>query len=317
MVQKRFLVIVFLIAVLTFARAHAQKFKLGTGVKLSAPYYLTMIAAEEKGIWKKNGLDVEWVPFKGGGPFSQALAVGEIKMGFQAASGAFTAAARGSPVIIVSDLAKNPFFFWVRGNSRFRQAADIKGAKIGVSSLASAPSAQGRIVAKALGLEKEVRFVGVGDLTTAMAGLKTGVIDAAIYGFDQMAELKYRGEVRDLIKNSDYLPREWVDLSIQARKDFLKEDAPLARRLVKACFQAVEFVTKERGWSVATIKATVGFSEGTAELIYDYVTPLFTKDGKINLKALDNVRNFLIEYRLVPKEKVPTSQEIYTPELLS
>jgi ABC-type nitrate/sulfonate/bicarbonate transport system substrate-binding protein len=76
----------------------AEKLRFATAVKLYAPYYLPVLAAQGQGYWKQQGLDVEWVAFRGGTPMNKAVAAGEIKIGLTNASSQFAAAARGVPV---------------------------------------------------------------------------------------------------------------------------------------------------------------------------------------------------------------------------
>src|SRR3990172_4897564 len=74
----------FLIAVLAFsaapmaASAAGEKIKFATAVKLFPVFYLPVLAAEERGYWKEEDLEVEWVPFAGGHPMNQAIAAGAI-----------------------------------------------------------------------------------------------------------------------------------------------------------------------------------------------------------------------------------------------
>lgn len=308
--------VITLTALAPAALGAAEKLKFGTGVRLSAPYYLTMLAAEEKGLWKENGLDAEWFPLRGAGDYTRAMAAGVIKVGASGAVMPIEVWPRGVRLAIVSDLTRNPFVLWVRSDSRFREGNDLRGAKIGVSSLSGIVYVYAVSVTKALGLQKDVRFVGVGDLTTAMASLKTGAIDVAVYGIDQMADLKFKGEVRELVNASDYQPKEWVDLVIQAREDLVKSDPATVKRVVKAVLQSVDFVTKNPAWSVEKIKSTAGFSEGSAKLTFDFIRPLFTRDGKIERKALENVINFLIEYDVLPRDKAPKVEDLYTGEFV-
>lgn len=77
----------------------AEQLKFATGVKGSANYYLPLMAAEEKGFWKENSLQVEWVPFRGGGSMFRSVAAGAVKIGFT-----------GTPSVVqaTSFIKKNP-----------------------------------------------------------------------------------------------------------------------------------------------------------------------------------------------------------------
>src|SRR3989304_1514214 len=81
-----------------------EKEKLGSAIKLSPAFYLPVLAAEEKGFWKDNGLDVEWVPFAGGAAQMRAVAAGAIGIAYSGPDEPLMGAERGLGVIIVADL---------------------------------------------------------------------------------------------------------------------------------------------------------------------------------------------------------------------
>src|SRR3972149_4935432 len=87
-----------------------DKVKLGTSVKVFPIFYLPPLTAEERGFWKANGLDVEWVPFIGGAPHTQAIAAGAISIGLVSADLPFIGGGRGLPRNIVAGVGSRlPF----------------------------------------------------------------------------------------------------------------------------------------------------------------------------------------------------------------
>lgn len=299
----------------TFSPA-AEKVAFGTAVKLFPPYYLPMLAAQEKGLWKEQGLEGEWVDFTGGGPFMQALAAKAIKAGYTAAPTTYQVAARGLPVIIVSDHYRMSLIIWVSGTSRLKEPKDIKGAKIGISSLGSTPHVMGRVAAKRLGLEKEVRFVGVGGHASRLAALKTGAIDGFISSFISVAELSLKGELRELINTGEYVPKEWTDNVMVSHKAFVQQEPALIGRIVKTSLKAIAFVTGNQAWTIEKMKSLSGYSEATAKAVHEDMRIYFTKDGRISTKALENVAAFMVDYGLLAREKAPRPEDVYTDAFL-
>jgi ABC-type nitrate/sulfonate/bicarbonate transport system substrate-binding protein len=59
----------------------AEKVKIGTALSTHAVFVMPMLAAAEKGFWKQQGLDAEWLPFRGGAAMAQAAAGKAIHMG--------------------------------------------------------------------------------------------------------------------------------------------------------------------------------------------------------------------------------------------
>src|SRR3972149_11845411 len=71
----------------------AEKVRVGMSVKVSAHYYLPGYAAEEKGLWRENGLEVSLVPFQGGGLAYRAMAGGAIDLNMSSSAAFFQGAA--------------------------------------------------------------------------------------------------------------------------------------------------------------------------------------------------------------------------------
>src|SRR3989304_63448 len=99
-----FLILGIIILLALGATVHpAEKLKFGTAIKEFPGFYLPIFTAAEKGFWKENNLEVEWIPFGGGAPQLAAVAAGEIMTGFTATSDVIQGASRGLPVLIVSE----------------------------------------------------------------------------------------------------------------------------------------------------------------------------------------------------------------------
>lgn len=290
-----------------------EKLKFGTSTKEAPNHYLPVLAGEEKGFWKENSIDLEWVPFRGGAPLNQAMAAGHLAIGIGGATGVIPAQAQGLPVIMVGQLfAENLFGFWVRPESRFKQPSDLKGAKIGVHRFQTVVHIYAQIVVKSLGLERDVRFVSTGGVPETIAASKAGVVDVVPFTPMELMELEVRGELRPLLRVADYLPKDWTDSTIFVRKDFAKRSPDSMRRLLKGLFQATAYIKENPAWTIAKMRSESGYSEEAAKRTYKVLK--FASEPRIDPKALENVRSFLIDWRIVPRDKMPPVGELYTPE---
>lgn len=307
---------IFLVALLAFVSLVAssrgqQRLKFGTFDKTHPISYLPVLAAEEKGLWKKNGLEAEWVPFRSSADMSRGMAAGSLSLGISTGASVLQAASGGLPAVIVSELHQKDYFsVWVPVKSRIKEAKDLKGIKLSSIRRGGTQYAYTKMVLKALGLEKDVRLVVVGSSAAEFAALKTGVVDALPVSIFRMVEMEIKGEVRKIITYDDYLPREWLVHVVVSDRRLVSSEADLVRRTVTTLLQAADAIRGDRRWSVDKMKAISGYSELAAGTIYDLLR--FTKTGKIERKALENVFNFLKEYEIVSKEWAPNLDEFYT-----
>lgn len=289
----------------------AEKLAFGTAIKENPVYALPMLAGEEKGLWKEEGLEVQWVPFRGGALMYRAVAAGSINVGWGDIVSHVQAMVGGLPVILVADLQiEYPFFLWVKADSPIKEPKDLKGARIGVNVMGGVAHAMARLVAKSLGVEKDVRIVAGGGISETIAAFKAGAIDGLVFSIYAMMPLKVKGEARELAAVRDYLPREWTEQVIFTRKEFGEANPGTVRKVVRAVLRMGEFVKKNREWSTEKMKSVLGYNEEMARITHPLLN--FGKDGRFNHRAVENVKTFMIEYGIVTRDKAPAAEQIYT-----
>src|SRR3972149_2433673 len=111
-----FLLIVLFLALPTgpLSAQLVEKVKIGN-IRDDVLRALPILAALDKGFWKGQGVDVEYVPFRGATEIHQGVAAGAVDTGVAGAASVMLVQARGVPEIIVADLqAPEDFFVWVR-----------------------------------------------------------------------------------------------------------------------------------------------------------------------------------------------------------
>lgn len=291
-----------------------EKLSLGTPVKMYPPYYLPPLVAEEKGFWKENGLDTEWVPFAGGSPLVRAIAARAINIAYITGHSPWEAGDRGLPMVMVAELvASDPFIMWVRADTPYRHPRDLKGTRLGLTTLGSVTQAYGQIIFRAHGVEKEVRFVGAGGVPEQLAGLRVGAFQSIIMPLATLVNLKLEGAVREVASMADYLPKPWFDQVVVARKDFVQSKPEIVRKVVRATLQATDHIRKNPRYALDKMKGFQGLSEEAAKLVYDTIR--FTSTGRFDRKAVENARRVYIEYGVLT-EKTGAVDDVFTNEYL-
>lgn len=298
----------------TFSAWAAEKIKYGTSIKLDPAFYLPPLAAEDKGFWKENGLDAEWVPFATATAFTHAVASGAINIGSGSSSIPLSAAERGVPVVIASAMSPmHPFVMWVRPDSPYQRVTDLKGRRIGVTALGAPTHVFARVITRAFGIEKDVRFVAAGGVPEMVAGVRVGAIDAMMHTLAGGVPIKLDGVLRELVSVVEYLPKPWLAITLMARKDFARSKPETVKRVIKAILQAADFMQKEPGWTIEKMKSFQGLREEAGKIVYNSIE--YSPSGKIDRKAVENVRKFFIEYGVIT-EKTPPVDDLFTNEYI-
>lgn len=293
----------------------AEKLKVGSAVKVYAGYYLPILAAEEKGFWKENGLEVEWVPFMASPPLYQAVAAGSINFGMSPVDAAIDSAIKGLPVVIAGTLIPDdPFLVWVKSDSKYKEPRDLKGKKIGAPRLVGATYTYGKVVARSLGIEKDVEFIAVGGLPETIAALRTSSVDAMVQPLAIGAGLKAAGILREIGTLNDFLPKDWIEHVIFVEKKFAASNPDTVKRALRALYQGIDFARNNPAWALAKMKELNGYPDEAAKLVYASIK--FSRDGKVDGRALENVQKFLGEYEVIPKDKMVPVDQLYTNRFL-
>jgi NitT/TauT family transport system substrate-binding protein len=312
----KIVLLVLAVVIVNFGYAAAETMKFATPIKFYPPYALPAVTAEAKGFWKQNGLDAKWIPFKGSVAMTQALAAGSIDIGAGAVAGILQAAGRGLPVLAVAQLdTRDRYAMWVRTAGDIKKPADLKGKKIGVSRIGGLDFAFSTVILQNLGLDKQVKFIGTGGILESIAMFKTGSIDARLASYYAFVRLKVGGQANELLLLEDYLPKRWVSSVVFVRRPFLAKDPETVRRTVKTMIQTINFIAQNRAWAIDKMKAEFRYNDEAAAFIYRMLN--YTKDGKIDVEGLNNVRKLLIDAGIITEEKTPPLKELYSADFAS
>ena len=292
----------------------AEKVRFGNSTKTNAMENLPPLAAQEKGFFKEQGLEVEWALFESGAANIRALAAEAIDAGITLATEVVPAVSRGIPMAFVADLQIDyDFFVWVRPDSAIKEPKDLKGSTVGVSRLGSLGHIFARVAAKGLGMEKDIKFVATGGVTPSIAALKAGSVQGIILSNLTMAVPRFQGDAKALLNVRDYLPKPWMGLGIFARNDFTEKNPEATKRLVKSLLKGANFVRRNREWAVEKMREMSGYPEEVGREIHKSLR--YGKSGAINVRGLESVNKFMVEWDLI--EKSPPLEKLYNTRFIN
>lgn len=135
----------------------------------------------ELGYFKDEGLEVEYQTSQGGTQAIQLLSAGQADIGLSSVPGVILARQKGIEAVAVYNyLRAHSTALAVLEGGPIKQPADLKGKKIGVVSMSSTRTFDGRAMVTAAGLDpdKDVTWVPVGFGAQAAAALTRGDVSA-------------------------------------------------------------------------------------------------------------------------------------------
>jgi ABC-type nitrate/sulfonate/bicarbonate transport system substrate-binding protein len=267
------------------------------------------------GIFKRNGIDVEIASFGGDARIQQAMAADGIDVGLGSGPGlAFIV--KGSPAKGIAAMAGPPLLFALvaRKDDTVKSADDLKGRKVGVSTVGSVTSWIISEVARQKGWGADgMSQVPIGDDASRVAALKTKSIDAAIVNLAVALNYVQSGDGKIVLRFGDLVSNFIVhvifasDKAIAARPDAL-------RAFLKGWFETIAFMRKDKTKSVEIAKEIMGTDAPTAAGIYDELMPMFSDDGRFSPAALAVLSRSFVDMKTLPSE--PDMRKLFTEQFL-
>src|ERR1700757_37619 len=172
---------------------------LGVGGKNSL-YYLPLTICERLGYFKEQGLDIAINDFRGGAQSLQALVGGSVDVVTGAYEHTIRMQAKGQDITAVIELGRFPGIAVGLRKDRaasYKSAADLKGAKIGVTAPGSSTNFFVMYLMAKAGLKPtDASYIGVGASASAVAAMKKGEIDALSNIDPMMTKLEQDADIK-------------------------------------------------------------------------------------------------------------------------
>jgi NitT/TauT family transport system substrate-binding protein len=213
---------------------------------LSPNLWIPWIGKEAK-LFEKNGLDVEPVLLRGSGQTSQAMVSGSLFASSVAQPAVMLADLNGADLVNVAHgIAAQGSKLMVK--PEIRKLEDLKGKKIGISSLGSAGDLLFGYVLRKYGIDtsREVFWLAVGNTAERLQALYSGVVDAADLTFpaDAQAERKGFRVLLDAKKEIVY-----PTASVVTRRKTIREDRDTVMRFVRSYVEGIAFLKQNKEFS--------------------------------------------------------------------
>lgn len=201
---------------------------------------------KEMGFFKDENLTVDTINADGSIAAIQAVASGSADITPADAGSILGAVEKNVPVKAVGGLVQNwPWVMAVKPDSPISSAADLKGKKIGVISLASGSAPYARAYVRAAGLdpEKDVSLLPVGVGAQAATALKNGQVDVLALYTQAYAVIENAGTQLKYLDNPDMF-KGIRSLTFAVSDKSLKQNKDVDARFLRAAYKSMLFSAK-------------------------------------------------------------------------
>ena len=282
--------------------------KVGTAVlgdyALAGPF----IVAAEKGYFRLENLNVDFVPFQGGPNLVKAVIAGEVLLGAAGSTDILVFREAGMPLKMVATHTEgNHFTFNVAPD--VKDVAELKGKAIGVTSVGATTWVFARMVAKAQNWDpdRDVKIVGLGGLNAQLAALARKEIHAFVWG-DGGAVTQLAGKSKVLMRLDRVTPR-WISQVQYVSEDGIKKQGDEIRKVMKGIFTGVKFMTEHTNDAADIVAKKIGWSPEAVLGAHKISGGLMSHDGTVSMEALRSMQDTLLEHTVI-KKRLPIEEHV-------
>jgi NitT/TauT family transport system substrate-binding protein len=245
----------FFLAVVTFwtiQPANAQE-RLRVGLSSVSATQGAMWVAEERGLFKKYGVDPEVIVIGGGASrVVSSLLAGELQFSVGGGDAVIRAAIKGADTVLaLSPLKTGLQRLMVR--SDIRTPAELKGKKIGVTRFGSASHWVLQLMLRKWNMRNDdVQILQLGSSPANLASLDNRAIDGAVLTLPTFFLAEERGY--RLLADPVDLDIIYLQNSIDTTRAYLKRNRDQALRFVKGVCEGLAYFRKNKRDSIAVMQ---------------------------------------------------------------
>ena len=222
--------------------ASAQLTKVTIGNNTLSAAGLPAWMAKESGIFRKNGLDVQIVYFRGGTITTMALIARETPISQVSGPPMVGAALKGADAVMIGG-GNVVAEYWLMSKPEIKTAEQLKGGSVAIATFGGLSDNMARIALQKLGLNpvKDITLVQIGTIPERLSALDTGKVQGAMLS----APDNFRAQKRGLYKlMSVRLPYQGI--GVGTTRAFIRENPDVVRRYIRSQIEAVHRLKTDR-----------------------------------------------------------------------
>ncbi len=265
-------------------------------------------AAEEKGLFRKHGVDVEVIFIGGGGArVVSSLLAGDINFSVGGGEGSIRSQMRGAETVIASStLTKG--LQRILAKPEIKTYQDLKGRKIGITQFGSAAHLVLALMLKKWNMRPDqVQTLQVGSSPALLASLDKGGIDAAVLTLPTffLAEDKGYRVVGDPMTMDIY----YLQNTLESTRSFLRKNRDQALKFMRGYIEGIAYFKKNKKESLDIMGRKLRIQSSQErdvrylEMSYNLMTAAYSDVPYPSLRAVQSIVDKIAEEDPKVKER--------------
>ncbi len=262
----------------SFTVAHAQPVR--GAFPSPSVQILPMMVAQERGFFKREGLDLELIFVRGASTAVQALIANQIHFIFSIGP-QMPAVWEGHDIMLLAQQVGRPTFSLVV-TPDIHKIADLKGKKIGVTFGGStAAGTKALLELNKINPDKDVEYIGLPGNEPKIAAMKQGIISAALLA-PPADYLAMKSGLKRLVSLADIF-KDTAFTGLAAHSKTIKENPQMVKRMVRAIVRSVLHTRDNPEDGLQVLIKRLGLERDAAQdayqMIKDALVPVPTEKG--------------------------------------
>ena len=248
--------------------------------------------AQEKGIYRKYGLNVEAIQMRA--TITVAALLSKEVQYLASLGSAVRAALRGAPIKAVTISLTAPFFSLV-SRPNIRTIQELKGKEIGLTgNPGSANDQVARLILRQAGLDpqRDVTLLHLGDPPVIYSAFKGGRFAAIFVSLPFPVVAEQEG-YKILANAADSIRLPFIGLAVT--DETLRSSREQVKRMIRADVEARRYIKREQEATIGVMMRWLGLSRSVALRSYELVLPAISQDFTLDRVGIQRLVDMEIE----------------------
>lgn len=239
-----------------WSAAFAQNTRIAAGYASLSSAQLPLWMAKEKGLFARNGLDVQAVLLTGVTPI-MALLAADTPITQIAGIGIVNSAIGGSDAVMIAG-GTVTLDWWLMSRPEIKTAAQLKGGSVAVSTFGTASDFIARFALQKIGLvpEKDVSMIQLGDPIMRQAALEGNRVQATVHVAPSTFAAQKKGF--NLLADVAALGLPYQHTGVATTRKYIREHPEIVRAFIKSYVEAVYQLKSDRKSGLAVLAKYMG-----------------------------------------------------------
>jgi NitT/TauT family transport system substrate-binding protein len=281
------------------------------------PLHSIIWAAHHQNIFRKYGLETEYLALNSGTLGVQTLLANEIQFLFSTGALAVNANLQGGDIAIVTG-GFNVFPFKFVARPEIKSVEGLRSKRVSISQFGSATDFAVQAALEKLGLDpKQVTIIQLGGNPNRLAALSSGTTEATVFS-EPFATLAIKKHGMNLLLDLAEAGLSFPQSSLMVRRSYLGANREKVTNFVKSLIEGLFLVKRDRALAIQLMKKYIRAEDEVYGIGYEFFLTRYGNDllSLPERKGLDFVIAESAKTNPRAKGQTPESLRLLEPSIL-